>query len=137
MNSFLLLCDLSSLVFWKKLKTPKSHFEIIWPLGWRIKMTLLLALNPWGCNKWMDPTFQDLEYQVTKMHFHLCCRCRFNENISRFTKGASERFQSSGLFYFDIYSSALLTKAIRKINLLLAGKNLKRTKIFLFLTKGR
>ena len=29
MNSFLLLCDVFSFVFWKKLKTPKRHFEII------------------------------------------------------------------------------------------------------------
>ena len=33
-NSFLLLCDLFSFVFWKKLKTPIKHFEIIWPLTW-------------------------------------------------------------------------------------------------------
>ena len=32
MKSFLLLCDVFSFVFWKKLKTPKRHFEIIWPL---------------------------------------------------------------------------------------------------------
>ena len=31
-NSFLLLCDVFSCFFWKKLKTPKRHFEIIWPL---------------------------------------------------------------------------------------------------------
>ena len=31
-NSFLLLCDVFSFIFWKKLKTPKRHFEIIWPL---------------------------------------------------------------------------------------------------------
>ena len=32
MNSFLLLCDVFSFVFWKKLKTPNRHFEIIWLL---------------------------------------------------------------------------------------------------------
>ena len=32
MNSFLLLWDVFSFLFWKKLKTPKRHFEIIWPL---------------------------------------------------------------------------------------------------------
>ena len=32
MNSTLLLCDLFSFVFWKKVKTPKRHFEINWPL---------------------------------------------------------------------------------------------------------
>ena len=32
MNSFLLQCDVFSSLFWKKLKTPKRHFEIIWPL---------------------------------------------------------------------------------------------------------
>ena len=32
MNSFLLLCDVNLLVFWKKLKRPKRHFEIDWPL---------------------------------------------------------------------------------------------------------
>ena len=33
MNSFLLVCDEFLFLFWKKLKTPKKHFEIIWPLG--------------------------------------------------------------------------------------------------------
>ena len=33
MNSFLLLCDVFSFIFWKKLKTPKRHFEIIWHLA--------------------------------------------------------------------------------------------------------
>ena len=32
-NSILLLWDLFSLVFWRKLKTPKRDFEIIWPLA--------------------------------------------------------------------------------------------------------
>ena len=32
MNSFLLVCNVFSFVFWKKLKAPKRHFEIIWPL---------------------------------------------------------------------------------------------------------
>ena len=27
-----LLCDMFSFVFWKKLKTPKRHFKINWPL---------------------------------------------------------------------------------------------------------
>ena len=31
-NSTLLLADLFSFVFWKKVKTPKRHFEINWPL---------------------------------------------------------------------------------------------------------
>ena len=26
--------DLFSFIFWKKLKTPKQHFEINWPLSW-------------------------------------------------------------------------------------------------------
>ena len=29
---FLPLCDVFTFIFWKKLKTPKRHFEIIWPL---------------------------------------------------------------------------------------------------------
>ena len=33
-NEFvLLLCNVFSFVFWKKLKSPKRHFEIIWPLN--------------------------------------------------------------------------------------------------------
>ena len=28
MDSFLLLCDVFLFVFWKKLKTPKRHFEL-------------------------------------------------------------------------------------------------------------
>ena len=31
-NSFLLLCDVFSFNFWKKLKSTKRHFEIKWPL---------------------------------------------------------------------------------------------------------
>mgnify|MGYP001448702005 CR=1 FL=1 len=31
-NSILLLVDLFSFVFWKKVKTPKRHFETNWPL---------------------------------------------------------------------------------------------------------
>ena len=38
MNSFLLLCDVFLFVFWKKLKTPKMHFEINWPLAGSSKM---------------------------------------------------------------------------------------------------
>ena len=33
MNSFMLLPGVFSFVFWKKLKTPRRHFEINWPLG--------------------------------------------------------------------------------------------------------
>ena len=32
MNLFLLVCDVFLFVFWKNLKTPKMHFETIWPL---------------------------------------------------------------------------------------------------------
>ena len=35
-NSTLLLVDLFSFVFWKKVKTPKSHFEIKWPLDIKV-----------------------------------------------------------------------------------------------------
>ena len=33
-KSTLLLVDLFSFVFWKKVKSPKRHFEINWPLAW-------------------------------------------------------------------------------------------------------
>ena len=36
-NSFLLLCDVFSFVFWKKLKIPKWHFKIIRPFPWKSK----------------------------------------------------------------------------------------------------
>ena len=42
-NLFLLLCDMFSFVFWKKLKTPKRHFNINWPLG-TIPLYRLLSL---------------------------------------------------------------------------------------------
>ena len=43
---FLLLCDVFSIVFWKKLKTPKRHFEINWPLAKvRILVTKYLKLS--------------------------------------------------------------------------------------------
>ena len=62
MNSFLLLCDVFSFVFWKKLKTPKKPFEIIWPLKstlmcWRNLRTAPIVRNGhlyeniwWRCN---------------------------------------------------------------------------------------
>ena len=37
-NSSLLLVDFFSFVFWKKVKTPKRHFEINWPLVLYIEM---------------------------------------------------------------------------------------------------
>ena len=40
MNSFSLLVDLFSSVFWKKVKTPRRHFKINWPL-----LTCLLVLG--------------------------------------------------------------------------------------------
>ena len=36
-NSILLLVDLFSFIFWKKVKTQKIHFEINWPLVFPIK----------------------------------------------------------------------------------------------------
>ena len=35
-NLFLLLCDVFLFIIWKKLKVPKMHFEIIWPLVFTI-----------------------------------------------------------------------------------------------------
>ena len=45
MNSFLLLCDLFSFVFWKKLTIPKRHFEINWPLGAQNKLLVISFSN--------------------------------------------------------------------------------------------
>ena len=45
-NSTLLLVDWFSLVFWKKVKTPKRHFEINWPL-WRFRK----SVNKRGMNQ--------------------------------------------------------------------------------------
>ena len=43
-NSLLLLWDLFSFVFWRKLKTSKRHFEINWPLATaRGKVEFMLA----------------------------------------------------------------------------------------------
>ena len=39
-NSSLLLVDLFSFIFWKKVRTPKRHFEISWPLmnsSWKMQ----------------------------------------------------------------------------------------------------
>ena len=41
-NSTLLLVDLFSFVFWKKVKTPKKCFEINWPLA--IGLTVLIYI---------------------------------------------------------------------------------------------
>ena len=51
MNSFLLLCDVFSFVFWKKLKTPKKPFEITWPLenlgfrDWKLTQFLVKSIG--------------------------------------------------------------------------------------------
>ena len=56
--------DLFSFVFWRKLKTPKRHFEIIWPLpcdftsNWQIEK---LRNSLWNYN------VKDLKY-----HFRMC-----------------------------------------------------------------
>ena len=42
MNSFLLLCDVFLFVFWNKLKPPKRHFKITWPLVKQNKMKSIL-----------------------------------------------------------------------------------------------
>ena len=65
-NSTLLLCDLFSFVFWKKLKIPKRHFEINWPLvllPFFNSVVYLLDLSriytPRGCDRSII-TFRDL-----------------------------------------------------------------------------
>ena len=47
MNSFLLICDVFSFFFWKKLKTPKRHFEIIWPLAQNINSVWQTEIGNW------------------------------------------------------------------------------------------
>ena len=45
--------DLFSFVFWRKLKTPKRHFEINWPLVWRTLKKAITAISTIGliCSK--------------------------------------------------------------------------------------
>ena len=49
--------NLSTFVFWRKLKTPKRLFEINWPLVWR------------SCTKFTD-FFYNLKLRVTKLTKH-------------------------------------------------------------------
>ena len=47
-NSTLLLVDLFLFVFWKKVKTPKRHFEISWPLAFsNISYIIINPNNFW------------------------------------------------------------------------------------------
>ena len=45
MNSFLPLCDVFLFIFWKKVKSPKRHFEIIWTLVKRKKRNVDLGIK--------------------------------------------------------------------------------------------
>jgi hypothetical protein len=66
MHLFLLTCDVFSFVFWKKLKTPKRHFEIIWPLvpcscvGWSINYVVWKLVISLSRDNFLDnlDTFQ-------------------------------------------------------------------------------
>jgi hypothetical protein len=49
-NSILLLRDLFSFVFWRKLKTPKRHFEINWPLDNKWTWPCSLVCNAYHVN---------------------------------------------------------------------------------------
>ena len=49
-----LVCDVFSFVFWKKLKIPKRHFKISWPLHKVLRTT---------CYTWFDLPLQDISYQ--------------------------------------------------------------------------
>ena len=48
MNSFLIVCEVFSFVFWKKLKTPKRHFKIIWRLVCHLWKKTLSSLSKWN-----------------------------------------------------------------------------------------
>ena len=70
-NSILLLRDLFSFVFWRKLKTPKRHFEIIWPLSILILKTLtFLEFFPLNDSKnWIGIFGKWDEWPVPVMEF--------------------------------------------------------------------
>ena len=68
MNSFLLLCDVFSFVFWKKLKTPKKPFEIPWHLESSSKNISKICTDP---NK-RSGLFKLWHTHVTAVHIVQC-----------------------------------------------------------------
>ena len=54
-NSILLLVDLFLFIFWKKVKTPKRHFEINWPLD--ILAAMFFSFNEWIEAPWFGSWF--------------------------------------------------------------------------------
>ena len=81
-NSTLLLVDLFSLVFWKKVKTPKRYFEINWPLKGRLHASILivtrnglkLSLVSGGWTQWYFWTqFLQISKTYTKFGLHSPC----------------------------------------------------------------
>ena len=74
MNLFLLVWDVFSFVFWRKLKTPKKHFEIIWPL--------ILDQGIEGLTNLKCPMLS-LYKQVLLWSFLLMCRQVCHQEFSR------------------------------------------------------
>ena len=79
MNSFLQVWDMFSFVFWKKLKTPKRHFEINWPLS-PCKKSTFWWFGEGGCDSGSFrfyifccltcTTFGSIVVQAKTLHFY-------------------------------------------------------------------
>ena len=75
-KSILLLWDLFPFVFWRKLKAPKRHFEINWPLEssqWKRKNRVLQVFS-WNCflvcmNLWNSVLYPDVGIFLQKLTY--------------------------------------------------------------------
>ena len=76
-NSTLLLVDLFSFVFWKKVKTPKRHFKINWPLAHSHQSNIVLLIldaDPCtvsNCKAIYSDSHQDKIHYLCRRGLHL------------------------------------------------------------------
>ena len=87
--------DLFSFVFWRKLKTPKRHFEINWPLA----PTTKASLQNWFRKKILDVH----KYKITK-------RCVLSEKNTYMLK-----------WFVVLYSLAMFRRSVQRILLPLSS----------------
>ena len=71
--------NLFSFVFWKKLKTPKSHFEINWPLGATFKRP-----NKLGRVRIKSLSVVSQYWHLSLFNKHYSCHLVFQKDYIRF-----------------------------------------------------
>ena len=102
MNSFLLVCnDVFLFAFWKKLKTPKRHFEIIWPLiAWFLvekkpKIWNSLVNLPKISKKKTQHSNQKFDYQIPTLASTVLDCTNYFQHLTTFFSKTSTPISSS------------------------------------------